>query len=80
MMENPQAETERDRIIPGAYWTHKREAYTVIVEPLEGLLTKDGDDANWKAAVAYRREGNDSDTFVRAAADFLAKFEANQEK
>lgn len=64
-----------DSIEPGSEWMHKREGYTVTVEPAEGLLMKDTDDAGWKSAVAYKREDNDSDTFVRSVADFLGKFE-----
>lgn len=64
-------------ITPGSYWTHKRDGYTAIVEPIEGLQMKDADDAQWHPAVAYKRDDNDSDTFARTTDDFLAKFEAS---
>lgn len=66
-------------IQPGSYWTHKREGYTAIVEPINGLLTKDPNDAGWHPAVAYKRDDNDSDIFARTVDDFLAKFRADMQ-
>lgn len=63
-------------IHPDSYWTHKREGYEVQVSLEENLKTKDADSANWHPAISYlRTDEEDSPTYVRTTADFLAKFE-----
>lgn len=62
-------------IHPESYWTHKLDGYEVKVEAVEDLVIKAPSDANWHAAVTYRRtDEEDSRPYGRTVDDFLDKF------
>ena len=69
-----------EEIAPGTWWVHNREGYSVRVVALDGdppIKVKDADDARWQAAVAYRRDDEDT-VFVRSAADFRNRFNQDE--
>lgn len=57
---------------PGGIWTRDGESF--IIDQCEGLTMKDADDAQWKAAISYRKVTGDGPLMVRSQADFRAKF------
>lgn len=57
----------------GSTWKHRREHYSATVRCAAKM--KDDNDARWKDAVGYTRNGRNGETYVRSETDFLLKFE-----